>query len=451
MTIHEFKLPDLAEGTTEGEIVAWHVKPGGTIKEDDPLVDVMTDKAVVEIPSPVTGVATTLRAAVGDKVAVGSTLVVFEVGVAVVAAVAPPAPAAPTAPAGQADDNRVVPAAQWASQSSATQVAPDSAVEPGLLGRPKASPSVRRRAREADVSLAAIRGSGPAGRILHADLDAALNGHFPAADQATGTAASDFSSTRQPAPASPGSSVARPTASSATRPEFEDMPIVGMRRMIAQRMAQSKSTIPHFAYVEEIDVTDLEALRQHLNSRVKDKQTRLTPLPFIMLALVRVLPAYPDINATFDTESFILRRHRGIHIGIATQTPAGLMVPVVRHAERRNLWDCAAELVRVSAAAREGRATRADLVGSTITLTSLGPLGGVAATPIINHPEVAIIGPNRIVERPVVRGGQIVIRKMMNLSASFDHRIVDGYVAAEFVQRMKSLLEMPAMLFIENR
>jgi 2-oxoisovalerate dehydrogenase E2 component (dihydrolipoyl transacylase) len=302
-------------------------------------------------------------------------------------------------------------------------VIPPAPAEPAASAspRPSASPSVRRRARETETPLERVPGSGPGGRILHQDLDQYLS-----QQKAAGASS-------------------RPNAGD----EVEEIRIIGLRRRIAEKMMQSKRSIPHFTYVEEFDLTELEALRAHLNAS-NSRGARLSPLAFFARALARVLPDYPQINATYDGDAGVLRRHRAIHLGVATQTPGGLMVPVVRHLEKRDLWDCAAEIARVAAAARDNRATREELSGSTITLTSLGPLGGVAATPVINHPEVAIIGPNRIVERPVVRGGVVVVRKMMNLSSSFDHRIVDGYDAAAFVQRLKAMLEMPATLFIER-
>ena len=417
MGTYEFKLPDLAEGTTEGEIATWYVTVGARIEEEQPLVGVMTDKAIIDIPSPVTGTVASLHGAVGDKKPVGSVLVVIQLD-----EVAPDI--AGTAHANIGATGATSPNTAQSSISGDAPL-PRTLSDEGLatIERPTASPSVRRRAREAGMSLADVHGSGPGGRIQHADIDAALS-------RATVSK-----------PAAPISSVR------AISP-VEDIRIIGMRRKIAERMALSKRTIPHFTYVEEIDVTELEALRLHLNSERSEQHVKLTPLAFLMRALARVLPAYPDINATYDSEAQILRRRSGIHTGIATQTPAGLMVPVVRHIELRDLWDCAQEFTRVTTAAKAGSATRDELSGSTITLTSLGLLGGIAATPIINAPEVAIIGPNRIIERPVVRAGQIVIRKMMNLSASFDHRLIDGYVAADFIQHVKRVLEMPAMLFI---
>jgi 2-oxoisovalerate dehydrogenase E2 component (dihydrolipoyl transacylase) len=287
-----------------------------------------------------------------------------------------------------------------------------------------ASPAVRRRAEDLGIKLSYVPGSGPAGRIEHADLDAFIASNGQTARPQTG-----------------GSSYAQRTA-------VEDIKVIGLRRKIAEKMQDAKRRIPHFAYVEEVDMTELEDLRAHLNATHKDRG-KLTVLPFFMRALVKVLPDYPQINARFDDDAGIVHRHAAVHIGIATQTPGGLIVPVVKHAETLDLWAAAAEVARVSAAARENKAKSDELSGSTITITSLGPLGGIATTPVINHPEVAIIGPNKIVERPVVRGGQVVVRKMMNLSSSFDHRVVDGYDAAEFIQRVKSLLEHPATLFID--
>jgi 2-oxoisovalerate dehydrogenase E2 component (dihydrolipoyl transacylase) len=390
MGSYVFKLPDLAEGTTEAEIAAWYVDVGHTVKEDQRLVDIMTDKATVEITSPVDGVVASLHGGVGDKLAVGSPLVIL------------------TTAGGDRSAGAEIPTAGAAEQSDARVAA----------ARPIASPAVRRRARELGVPLKVVQGTGPAGRILHEDVDAHLARKAPVPPPSSGTS--------------------------------EEVRIIGLRRKIAEKMAQSSRSIPHFTYVDEVDVTELEALRLHLNADAGKQQPKLTPLPFIMRAVARILPSYPDVNSTYDGEAGILRRHTAIHMGIATQTPAGLMVPVVRHVEVLNLWSCAREIARVSAAARNGKATRDELSGSTITLTSLGALGGIVATPIINYPEVAIIGPNRIIERPVVRGGRIAIRKVMNLSSSFDHRIVDGHAAAEFIQRIKALLESPATVFLDS-
>jgi len=402
METYVFKLPDVAEGTAEAEVAAWHVSVGDPVKEDQRLIDVMTDKATVEITSPVAGTVTALHAAVGEKVAVGAPLIDFGVG----SAERSPSPAVLSTPPPAMVHS---PAASAPSGKSAQ--------------RPIASPSVRRRARELGVPLEQVRGSGRLGHIVHEDLDS-------------------FVAPAQRSLASGG----LPDATAAGT--VEEIRIVGLRRRIAERMAEAKRTIPHFSYVEEVDVTELEALRAHLNAESGEDRPRLSPLAFVMRAVARLLAAYPDINATFDGEAGILRRHAAVHMGVATQTEKGLMVPVVRHVESRDLWDCAREIARVSGTARSGKATREELTGSTLTLTSLGPLGGIAATPVINSPEVAIIGPNRIVERPAVRAGAIVVRKMMNISSSFDHRIIDGYQAAEFIQRVKALLETPALLFI---
>lgn len=394
-----FRLPDIGEGVAEAEITAWHVKPGDHIAEDGPLLDVMTDKATVDMTSPVEGTVTAIHGDVGSMAPVGGVLV--ELDVAGEEPAEEPA-VATQVKAGQdvAQDAHV---AQTAPSASSAPVNPD----------PTASPATRRRAMEWGIRLEDVKGTGPRGRILVEDLERHR---------------------------------ARPK--SAPRTGVEEIKLVGMRRKIADRMAQSKRQIPHFSYVEEFDLTELEALRADLNANRKEDQPKLTLLPFFMQALVKLLPDFPNLNAHYDEAEGVLRRHAAIHIGIATQTPNGLMVPVVRHAETRDLWDLAREMQRVTAAARDGNATREELSGSTITLTSLGPLGGIAATPIINHPEVAIIGPNKLVERPVVDGSFLARRKLMNLSSSFDHRIVDGYDAASFIQRLKRLMEHPALIFL---
>lgn len=398
-----FRLPDIGEGVAEAEITAWHVKPGDRIAEDGPLLDVMTDKATVDMTSPVEGTVTAIHGEVGSMAPVGAVLVELEV--------AGEAPAArKPANAKQPDAKQDV--AQNA-RAAETPVAPPAAPAAPVNPDPTASPATRRRAMEWGIKLEDVKGTGPHGRILVEDLER----HRAAP---------------KPAP----------------RQGVEEIKLVGMRRKIADRMAQSKRQIPHFSYVEEFDLTELEALRADLNANRRDNQPKLTLLPFFIQAMVRLLPEFPNINAHYDEADGVLRRHAAIHIGIATQTPSGLMVPVVRHAETRDLWDCARELLRVTAAARAGSATREELSGSTITLTSLGPLGGIAATPIINHPEVAIIGPNKLVERPVVDGSFLTRRKLMNLSSSFDHRIVDGYDAASFIQRLKRLMEHPALIFL---
>jgi 2-oxoisovalerate dehydrogenase E2 component (dihydrolipoyl transacylase) len=415
-----FKLPDVGEGTAEAELVGWHVKVGDTVSEDQILADVMTDKATVEITSPVSGVVVALHGEPGQASAVGGPLVSFQVegkGNVAAAPAAAPAPKAEAAPA---------PVARAAAKPAPAPVA-DS--KPRALSdrnqRPLASPAVRNRARDLGVELQFVPGSGPAGRIEHADLDAFVAGG--AKPSVSGASASTYAKAE-------GTTEVR---------------IIGLRRKIAEKMAESVRRIPHITYVEEIDVTALEELRAHLNAEAKKSgKAKLNVLPFIARAIVVALRDQPQINATYDDEAGVLTQHAAVHLGIAAQTPNGLMVPVVRHAEARDPYDTANEIARVSGAAKDGSAKREELSGSTITITSLGTLGGVVHTPIINHPEVAIVGPNKIIERVVVKDGQMVVRKMMNLSSSFDHRIVDGHDAAVFVQRIKGLLEHPATLWM---
>jgi 2-oxoisovalerate dehydrogenase E2 component (dihydrolipoyl transacylase) len=432
-----FKLPDVGEGIAEAEIVGWHVAVGSAVAEDDPLVDVMTDKATVEIPSPRAGRVLAITGGPGDKVRVGAELLVLDVendevtllhdeAASPGAAVAPlAAPTIPT-PAASAGPLLTVAKARRTPQTSGREKIEAAVASARPTGaKPLASPAVRRRAHELGIALQFIPGTGPAGRIGHADLDAYI---------ASGGSAAVAAS--------------RP-AGSARLERIEAIKIIGLRRRIAERMQESKRRIPHYSYVEELDVTTLEELRAHLNARHGADRPRLTLLPFLIRALVCAVPRFPQVNALFDDETGIVRRHAALHIGIATQTPQGLMVPVVRHAEALDLWEVASEISRLAATAREGTAARDELSGSTLTVTSLGPIGGIVTTPVINLPEVAIIGVNRIVERPVAHGGQIVIRKMMNLSSSFDHRVVDGWEAAQFVQELKGLLEQPASLFVE--
>lgn len=421
MAEYIFRTPDVGEGVAEVEIVAWHVKPGETVAEDQPLVDLMTDKATVEIASPTDGRLVSAAGEPGVKIAVGSVLAVLEVGAEAADASPAPTPAAVETPA----PGRSAPA----EPAAALAIAPAPAVAPPPIARtsparPLASPAVRRRALEHGVRLQFVPGAGPAGRITQEDLDR----YVAAGEQA----------------------LAPPSGAPAPRSGFEDVKVIGLRRQIAERMSEAKRRIPHFSYIEEIDVTELERLRAQLNTEHADRP-RLTLLPFLIRAVTRTLPRYPQINATYDDDAGVVRRHGPVHLGLATQTPTGLVVPVLRHAEALDLWASAAEIARLAAAARGGKATRDELSGSTITLTSLGPLGGLATTPVINRPEVAILGPNRIVERPVVVDGAVVVRKMMNLSSSFDHRVVDGWDAAEFVQAIKRLLETPALLFVEAR
>ncbi len=432
MGVHIIRMPDIGEGIAEVELVAWHVQVGDTVAEDQPLADVMTDKATVEIPSPVAGTVLSLGGTVGQVMAVGSDVIHIEVegeGNAKVAKGAPvpaatpvpaPAPPEPAAP----PPAPVAVATPRAHPNMAAKPAAPAALPRQAGDKPIASPAVRRRAWELGIALQFVPGSGPAGRILHEDLDAfAASGAAPVA--------------------------ARGPAGYAQRHDEQAVPVIGLRRKIAQKMQEAKRRIPHFSYVEEIDVTELEALRKRLNSKWGDQRPRLTVLPLLARALVLAVRDFPQMNARFDDDAGVVTQHGAVHLGIAAQTPGGLMVPVVRHAESLDLWACAAEIARLAEAARLGKAARDELSGSTITISSLGALGGIVTTPVINHPEVAIIGVNRIVERPVFQHGVVVPRLLMNLSSSFDHRVVDGLHAAEFVQAIRALLECPATLFLE--
>jgi 2-oxoisovalerate dehydrogenase E2 component (dihydrolipoyl transacylase) len=432
------RLPDVGEGIAEAELVEWHVKVGDLVRADTTLAAVMTDKATVEIPSPVDGEIIWLGAEIGDKVAVGSDLVRLKIPGerdaasaaqpqprAVAAEAAKPAPAARPRAAHSEDrgPTAVVSAtpAPRPAEPAEPIPAPRAAARAGAV-RPVASPAVRLRAREAGIDLRQVPGTGPAGRITHEDLDA-----FTARDP-------------------------RVVRSQALQPKsaIEDVKVIGLRRRIAERMAVAHARIPHITYVEEVDVTALEELRETLNRRKRKEQPRLTLLPFLMRALVSAIAKQPRLNSLFDDEAGIIHQHAGVHIGVATQTSAGLLVPVVHHVETLDLWDCAAEVARLAEAARTGTATREELSGSTITITSLGALGGVVSTPIINHPEVAIVGVNKIMMRSVWDGSGFIPRKMMNLSSSFDHRVIDGWDAATFVQFIKALLETPALIFLND-
>jgi 2-oxoisovalerate dehydrogenase E2 component (dihydrolipoyl transacylase) len=419
-----FKLPDLGEGTVEAEIINWRVKPGDHVAEDDVVVEMMTEKAAVEVPAPVGGRVVSTTGTPGDKVPVGAELIVLETEPAAPAEAAPaPGPVGAPSEAGAAGGNG----------SAALQIAAAAAAP--RAGRVATSPAVRRRAHEAGIDLRQIAGSGPNGRILSKDLDGYVAHRAPPPTPLrTG-----------PWPVAAERAVeARAVPAGAT----EEIKVIGLRRLIAQRMSEAKRNIPHFAYVEELDVTELESLRRHLNRKIPTGAAALTYLPFLALALTRVLRDFPQCNAHYDAERGVIVRHRSVHLGVATQTPDGLKVPVVHDAQARSLWDLAAEIRRVSEAARTNKAKREELTGSTITITSLGKLGGIASTPIINAPEVAIIGVNRALERPVVLEGAIAIRLTMNLSSSFDHRFVDGYDAAAMIQALKECLEHPATIFI---
>jgi 2-oxoisovalerate dehydrogenase E2 component (dihydrolipoyl transacylase) len=420
MSEYVFKLPDLGEGTVESEIGEWFIKVGELVNEEAVVGTMMTDKAAVELSSPVTGTVVKLAGEPGDIVAVGAPLIVFDTAADTVSTEADSddAPTAAPEPATAAT------AAPEPDSSPVTDNEPNVAIpEPGDLperNRVMTSPAIRRRAKEAGVDLGLVPGSGPGGRILRKDFDLYLKAHATGMALAMG--------------ATPSTKV-------------REIKIIGVRRMIAERMSAAKREIPHFAYVEEIDITELEALRQHLNQS-RDSAERLTLLPFLGLALVKALREFPQCNVTHDKTRNVLLQHDAVHLGVATQTPDGLKVPVVRHAETRSIDDLAAEMRRVTVAARDNRASRSDLSGSTITITSLGKLGGIASTPVINSPEVAIIGVNRAAQRPVVFNGQVTVRLMMNLSSSFDHRFVDGYDAAAMIQRIKDMLEHPATIFL---
>jgi 2-oxoisovalerate dehydrogenase E2 component (dihydrolipoyl transacylase) len=463
---HVIKLPDVGEGVAEAELVEWHVKVGDLVREDQMLAAVMTDKATVEIPSPVDGEVLWLGASIGDTVAIGSPIVRLQVagdgnvsaGAEAEAAPTPayvegktthtpsPSPqeggeramtskAAPrpeVSPSRREDRDGGVP--RTGSSSASRGGARGGAAAVRMVGAPRAegekplaSPAVRLRAKEAGIDLRQVAGSGPAGRIGHDDLDAFLK---------------------------QGARVASAGASLSRNDAVEEIKVVGLRRKIAEKMRIAKSRIPHITYVEEIDVTALEELRATLNKEKKaakgGERPKLTLLPFLMRAMVKAIAEQPQLNSLFDDEAGVIHQHGGVHIGIAAQTPAGLVVPVVHHAEALDLWGCAAEVNRLAEAAKSGTATREELSGSTITITSLGAMGGVVTTPVINHPEVAIVGVNKMMVRPVWDGAQFIPRKMMNLSSSFDHRVIDGWDAAVFIQRIKALLETPALIFVES-
>ena len=420
MAEHVVKVPDVGEGIAEAEIVELRVKVGDSIREDEIIAAVMTDKATVEIPSPVSGNVSWLEAVVGQTVAIGSTLVKIEDAGAGKASTAERA----TAPA-PAPDPAVVPKPKKEPEVAAREAPRETAANPVVrspsiaTSRPMASPYVRSYARERGVSLESVAGTGSAGRVLAEDVDRHLSADVKTAPQRATT--------------------------------VERTKIIGLRRKIANRLQNTKQRIPHFSYVEEVDVTELESARTALNAKGDGSRPKLTVLPFIVRALVVALRDFPKLNARFEDAEELLEVHAGVHVGIAAQTPGGLMVPVLRHAEALSLWDYAGEIRRLADAAKSGKIGSEELSGSTITVTSLGALGGVVTTPVINSPEVAIIGVNKMAIRPVWRDGAFQPRKMMNLSSSFDHRIVDGWEAAEFVQRLRALLECPTLLFVDQQ
>ncbi|MBZ9684212.1 2-oxo acid dehydrogenase subunit E2 [Mesorhizobium sp. B2-7-3] len=439
---HIIKLPDVGEGVAEAELVEWHVKIGDIVREDTVLAAVMTDKATVEIPSPVDGEILWLGAEIGDTVAIGSPIVRLKVAgdgnvkpgkEAEPATGAEPPVRLPSPKPEAASPPKPAKPAETPAKPASSSSAPKTVTRSSASGAPRpegekplASPAVRLRAKEAGIDLRQVAGTGPVGRIGHEDLEAFL-ARGPQSARAPGLARDDT---------------------------VEDIKLVGLRRKIAEKMTLSKSRIPHITYVEEIDVTALEELRAALNKEKRvakggAERPKLTLLPFLMRAMVKAIADQPQLNSLFDDEAGIIHQHGGIHIGIAAQTPSGLVVPVVKHAEARDVWDCATEVGRLAEAAKSGTATRDELSGSTITITSLGAMGGIATTPVINHPEVAIIGVNRMMVRPVWDGTQFIPRKMMNLSSSFDHRVIDGWDAAVFIQRIKALLETPALIFVD--
>ena len=491
-TVYTVKLPDVGEGIAQAEIVAWRVAVGDPIREDEVIAEIMTDKATVELPSPIDGVISWLGGEVGDILSVGADLLRIETSVAA------PAPfATPATPA------------TFATPASAPVVSDtERGMSSGQHVRGQAAPAVRERARRMAVDLASLRGTGPGGRIVHQDLDEAI---LKRRDFNRGAQSLNESREVVPAPtnidtvaqrssnmlASPGASPKPDAAVSQGQPlsserlavaeahpidrdaapGIERIKIIGLRRNIAERMQLSKRRIPHFTYVEEVDVTELERLRQQLNVSFRDhssaplneqvsgplgntagntaddqwsRRIKLTVLPFIMRAVVKAIASHPQMNARFDDDAGVLERYSDVRLGIAVQTSKGLMVPVVKGMRTLDLWESAAEVARLSELARTSKIKIEDLVGSTITVTSLGTLGGIVSTPVINYPEVAVIGVNKIVERPVYVEGQLVPRKIMNLSSSFDHRVIDGADAAAFIQFIKGLLETPALLFVET-
>ena len=426
MGIYAFKLPDIGEGVVEGEVVEWMVSVGDVVKEDDPILSVMTDKATVEIPSPVDGKVTKIIGEPGDILPVGEVCIEFEVdgagNASASAEEAEPKPEPVAEPTPAKEEVKPEPVVEKAPEP----VAAAAPVARAAGTKALASPAVRQRAREANIDLQIVAGSGPGGRISHADLDRHIAGG-----------------------ASGASSFAPVGATTKTKlTGTEDVKVIGLRRKIADSMMSSYSTIAHFSYFEEVDITALEELRQHLNSTRPEGAPKLTYLPFIMQALVKALKESPECNALYDDEANVVTRHQAIHLGIATQTDRGLYVPVVKHVEAMDIWQSASEMVRVTSATREGKAGADELSGSTFTITSLGRLGGLGATPIINKPEVGILGVHNAKERAVVRNGQIVVRRMMNLSSSWDHRVVDGHDGATLVQKVKTLLENPATIFM---
>ena len=424
MSHYSFKLPDLGEGIVVSEIVEWHVAVGDQVDEDQHICDVMTDKAVVEVTSPVSGTVESLACDAGIEIPVGSELILFATAAPAIAAndisdaIAVVEQAAAIVKPTTVDNQ----AAGVAAVSTVSQ-SPDNVLTTPVLKRlVLTSPSVRKRARTENIDLCIVAGSGASGRINNSDLEAFI--------------------------AAGGAQASLPVTKLSAANTTTEVKISGLRRIIAQKMLQATNNIPHYSYIEEVDLTALETLRKHLNNNLKPKQQKLTLLPFIIQALVKVVADFPHCNAHYNAETEILTQHSAVHVGIATMTEQGLMVPVVKDTQTLDIWSTAAQMAQVTELTRAGKANSAQLSGSTITITSLGAIGGIATTPIINAPETTIVGINKMQQRPVVIDGQIVIRKMMNLSSSFDHRIVDGYDGALMIQALKSLLENPGAIFV---
>jgi len=422
MGIYSFRLPDIGEGVVEGEVVEWMVSVGDTVKEDDPILSVMTDKATVEIPSPVDGKVTKIIGDAGEIIAVGQPCIEFEVEGEGNSSESEPEEESDTSEEEESEPEVESEPEAPVEEQVEPEPQPIAQTAPSSEGARKlASPAVRRRARESGIDLSSVQGSGPAGRITHADLD-----NWKAA----------------------GSPVAAAGPSRVAKDGVTEVPVIGLRRRISESMTASYTTIPHFSYFEQVDVTELEKLRTHLNANRSEGQPKLTYLPFIMQALVKALGENPVCNALFDDEAGVVLQHEAIHLGIATQTERGLYVPVVKHVEAQDIWESASEMMRVSQAARDGTAGIEDLSGSTFTITSLGRMGGLGATPIINKPEVGILGVHNATEEPVVVEGRVEVRRIMRLSSSWDHRVVDGWDGAMLVQALKSYLEHPATIFM---
>jgi len=435
----EFHLPDIGEGVVEGEIVKWKVAVGDVVKLDQPIVEIMTDKATVEIPSPRAGTITAINYKDGEICPVGKVLLVIDDGVA--------GSAKPAAGNGhghaKAPEHSPAPQLQLAGNLPESLPVTRAAIEvvdaTASRGRVLATPATRRLARQLGIELGRVAPTGKRGRVTTDDVK-----QYGAA----GSTVAIPRLTESVLPALPAAKSFAPQAIAVGGDE-ERIPLRGMRKRIAESMTRSTHTAAHFTYVEEIDMTELVAVRERAKARAADRGVKLTYLPFIMKAVVSGLKKWPMLNASLDETTQEIVRKKYYHVGIAAQGPQGLVVTVVRDADRRSIFEISKEIERLGDAVRAGTATREELTGSTFTISSLGKLGGVLATPIINFPEVAIIGVHKIEEKPAVRGGQIVIRQLMNLSISVDHRLADGWDGAMFLQDVKTLLEDPTTMFME--